>query len=102
FRFRCRQSKSRHVLQYTLRIAEPSTGRRWDQPVTGGLYADESKAERRGQEMQAKDPRRGIPSEWLTFEPVSIVPGLRMLVSDFPYDRSLRTLAPPLDAMRSD
>ncbi len=66
FRFRCRQSKSRHVLQYNLQLADPSTGRRWNQPVTGVLYADESKAERRWQEMQAKDPRRGIPSEWLT------------------------------------
>ena len=102
FRFRCRQSKSRHVLQYTLRIAEPSTGRRWDQPVTGVLYADESKAERRWQEMQAKDPRRGIPSEWLTFEPVSIVPGLRMLVQIFPYDRRLRTLGPMIGAVGRD
>src|SRR5437879_1490037 len=101
FRFRCRQSKSRHVLQYNLRIADPSTGRRWNQPVTGVLYADESKAERRWREMQAKDPRRGIPSEWLTFEPVSILPGLRMLVQIFPYDRRLRTLGPVMgDATR--
>jgi len=102
FRFRCRQSKSRHVLQYTLRVADPSTGRRWDQPVTGVLYADESKAERRWQEMQANDPRRGIPSEWLTFEPVSIVPGLRMLVQIFPYDRRLRTLGPMMGAAGRD
>ncbi len=101
FRFRCRQSKSRHVLQYNLQLADPSTGRRWNQPVTGVLYADESKAERRWQEMQAKDPRRGIPSEWLTFEPVSILPGLRMLVQIFPYDRRLRTLGPVMgDAAR--
>ena len=102
FRFRCRQSKSRHVLQYTLRVADPLTGRRWDQPVTGVLYADESKAERRWQEMHAKDPRGGIPSEWLTFEPVSIVPGLRMLVQIFPYDRRLRTLGPVMGAAGRD
>jgi streptomycin 6-kinase len=101
FRFRCRQSKSRHVLQYTLRIADPSTGRRWDQSVTGILYADERKAERRWQEMQAKDPTRGIPSEWLTFEPVDIIPSLGMLVQIFPYDRRLRTLGPVMgDAAR--
>src|SRR5438309_6652383 len=68
---------------------------------TGVLYADESKAERRWREMQAKDPRRGIPSEWLTFEPVSILPGLRMLVQIFPFDRRLRTLGPVMgDATR--
>src|SRR5438067_1462407 len=52
--------------------------------------------------MQAKDPRRGIPSEWLTFEPVSIVPGLRMLVQIFPYDRRLRTLGPMIGAVGRD
>lgn len=94
FRFRCRQSKSRCVLQYTLRIADPSTGRRWDQSVTGLLYADKRKAERRWHEMQATDPRRGIPKEWLAFEPVSIISGLGMLVQIFPFDRRLRNLGP--------
>ena len=43
-RFRCRQSGSRCVLQYTLRIVDPSTGRRWDQWATGLLYAREGEA----------------------------------------------------------
>ncbi len=34
-RFRCRQSTARCVLQYTLRLLEPGTGRRWEQGVTG-------------------------------------------------------------------
>src|SRR5205809_6022685 len=52
FRFRRRQSKSRHVLQYTLRIAGPATGRRWAQPVTGVLHADALKSEPPWEAMQ--------------------------------------------------
>src|SRR5207253_6845881 len=91
FRFRCRQSGSRHVLQYTLRVAEPSTGRRWDQWVTGLLYAD-GEATRRWEEMKAEIPERRIPKSCLTFEPVSFIPSLQMLVEVYPYDRKLRTL----------
>ncbi|TMF06724.1 MAG: hypothetical protein E6I41_11890 [Chloroflexi bacterium] len=91
FRFRCRQSGSRHVLQYTLRVAEPSTGRRWDQWVTGVLYAD-GEASRRWEEMKAEVPERRIPKSCLTFEPVGFIPSLQMLVEVYPYDRKLRTL----------
>jgi len=91
FRFRCRQSGSRHVLQYTLRVAEPSTGRRWDQWVTGVLYAD-GEASRRWEEMKAEVPERRIPKSCLTFEPVAFIPSLQMLVEVYPYDRKLRTL----------
>src|SRR2546427_2880766 len=91
FRFRCRQSGSRHVLQYTLRVAEPSTGRRWDQWVTGVLYADGA-ASKRWKEMKAEVPERRIPKSCLTFDPVSFIPSLQMLVEVYPYDRKLRTL----------
>src|SRR5207247_2183924 len=40
-RFRCRQSTARCVLQYTLRLLEPGTGRRWEQGVTGLVYAQQ-------------------------------------------------------------
>ncbi len=93
FRFRCRQSISRCVLQYTLRILEPSTGRRWDQWVTGLVYAQAGEAERLWREMQAADPRQEIPESWLTFEPVNFIPDLHMLVQVFPYDRKLRNLS---------
>jgi hypothetical protein len=89
FRFRCRQSTSRCVLQYTLRIVEPGTGRRWHQWVTGLVYARKGEAERLWQEMQALDPRQGIPERWLTFEPVDFIPDLQMVVQLFPYDRKL-------------
>src|SRR5712691_7821719 len=84
-RFRCRQSTSRCVLQYTLRVTEPGTGRTWDQWVTGFVYAREGEAEQLWREMQAADPRREIPESWLTFEPVSFIPDLQMLVQVFPY-----------------
>src|SRR5437867_1555363 len=92
FRFRCRQAIPRCVLQYTLRISEPSTGRRRDLWVTGILYAEEGEAERLWKESKAQDPGQEIPEEWRTFEPVSFIPELGMLVEVFPFDQILRNL----------
>jgi len=91
-RFRCRQSTARCVLQYTLRLLEPGTGRRWEQGVTGLVYAEQGAAERLWREMQAADPCQGIPADWLTFRPVGFIPDLEMVVQLFPYDRKLRNL----------
>jgi len=94
FRFRCRQSTSRCVLQYTLRLVERVAGeeRRWEQSVTGVVYARAGEAERLWRESLAGDPRREIPQPWLVFEPVGFIPELAMLVEVFPYDRKLRDL----------
>ena len=92
FRFRCRQSSSRCVLQYTLRVLEPGAGRQWDQWVTGLVFARPGEAQRLCQEMQAADPLREIPQDWLAFEPVDFIPELQMLVQVFPYDRKLPNL----------
>lgn len=92
FRFRCRQSTSRCVLQYTLRLLDPGSGRRWNQWVTGLLYARDGDAERLWRDMCADDPRRDIPDPWLTFEPVDFIRDLNMVVQVFPYDRRLRSL----------
>lgn len=92
-RFRCRQSSSRCVLQYQLRIADPSTGREWTQWVTGLVYAPRGEAARLWREMADSDPRREIPPEWLTFEPVGFIPDLQMVVEVFPFDRRLDNLA---------
>src|SRR5205823_1980337 len=91
-RFRCRQSTARCVLQYTLRLLEPGTGRRWEQGVTGLVYAEQGAAERLWREMQAADPCQEIPADWLTFRPVGFIPDLDMVVQLFPYDRKLRNL----------
>jgi Ser/Thr protein kinase RdoA (MazF antagonist) len=94
FRFRCRQATSRYVLQYTLRLVErtPGAERRWQQSVTGVIYAREGEAERQWQEGRAAEPDREIPLPWLAFEPVGFIPELAMLVELFPYDRKLRHL----------
>ena len=102
FRFRYRQSTSRCVLQYTLRVVEPGTGRQWDQWVTGLVYAETGEAERLWRELRVEDPHRDIPESWLTFEPVQFIPELRMLVEVFPYDRRLRNLGPVLRGALSD
>ena len=93
FRFRCRQSGgSRCVLQYTLHLVDPGTGRTRDQWVTGVIYTRGGEAERLWREMRATDPRSEIPEEWQTFEPVDFIPDLDMLVQVFPCDRKLRQL----------
>ena len=93
FRFRCRQSTSRCVLQYTLRVADPDSGRRWEQWATGLLYAQAGEAERLWRELVDGDPRRGVPEPWLTFEPVGFIPDLQMVVEIFPFDRKLPNLS---------
>ena len=89
-RVRYRQN-SRCVLQYTLRIVEPRTGRERSQWVTGLIYA-QNRAKRIWKKLRAADPGRDFPEASRTFEPVSFIPDLRMLVQVFPYDRRLPTL----------
>src|SRR3989442_5007334 len=64
-RFRCRQSTARCVLQYTLRLLEPGTGRRWEQGVTGLVYAQQGAAERLWREAPATQPPPWVPRERL-------------------------------------
>jgi hypothetical protein len=90
-RLRYRQD-SRRFLLYTLRLVEPDTGRERDVQVTGIIYAQKDKAEQAWRKLKATDPQQEIPDGWLTFEPVSFVPELGMLVQVFPYDRRLPTL----------
>ena len=92
FRFRCRQSETRCVLQYTLRLKEPGTGRRWDQWVTGLIYAEPGEAERMWRKLREGEPGPEIPEPWGALEPVGFVPGLDMVVEVFPYDRRLPQL----------
>src|SRR5215217_8520584 len=90
-RLRYRQD-SRCFLQYALRLFEPDTGRERDVQVTGLLYAEKDRAEQAWRKLRATDPRQEIPDAWLTFEPVSFVPELAMLVQVFPYDHRLPSL----------
>jgi hypothetical protein len=90
-RLRYRQD-ARCFLLYTLRLVEQDTGRERDVQVTGIIYAEKNKAEQALRKLQATDLRQEIPDAWLTFEPVSFVPELEMLVQVFPYDRRLPSL----------
>ena len=102
FRFRCRQSTSRCVLQYTLRVAEPGSGRQWDQWVTGLIYAEPGEAERVWREMREASAADEIPEGLRSFEPVSYIPELDMVVEVFPFDRRLPQLGRALSAISRD
>jgi Phosphotransferase enzyme family len=90
-RLRYRQD-SRCFLLYTLRLLEPDTGLEREVQVTGIIYAQKDKAEQSWRKLKATDPQQEIPDGWLTFEPVSFVPELDMLVQVFPYDYRLPAL----------
>lgn len=90
-RVRYRRAGPRCVLQYTLHIVETETGRERSQWVTGVIYAKD-RSDRIWQKLRAADPVQEFPGVFLTFEPVSFIPDLRMLVQVFPYDRRLPTL----------
>ena len=101
-RFRCRQSRKRCVLQYSLRVVEASSGRQWDQWVTGVVYARPGQAERLWRSLQEADAGRNVPEQWQTFEPLDFFPDLQMLVEVFPFDRRLPTLCSVMgEALRS-
>jgi len=91
-RFRCRQSSSRYVLQYSLRLVEQSSGRHCSPWVTVVGHATPGRAEALWTELRAAGSWRRIPEALLTFEPLSFIPDLRMLVEVFPYDSRLPTL----------
>jgi Phosphotransferase enzyme family len=79
---------ARCVLQYTLRLVEPDTGRERNQWVTGVIDAA-GRAERAWQRLRAVDPAQGVSEAFPTFEPFCFIPTLKMLVQVFPYDRRL-------------
>src|SRR5438045_8260910 len=74
FRFRCRQSTTRCVLQYTLRVVDPASGRRWEQWVTGVVYAGAGEAERMWRELRAAGPGAEGLGPWVPVEPGSFRP----------------------------
>ena len=70
FRFRCRQATSRCVLQYTLRLFEPGTGREWDHWATGLIFAGPGSARRAWLNLRAAPSIGEIPPSWRCFEPM--------------------------------
>lgn len=107
----CRLSRIRHreaercILQYALRVSEPGTSSERTLLVSGSMYAEQGKAERIWLKLRATDPVAEIPESMRTFEPVSFIPELDMLVQIFPYDRRLpglrRLAAGPPPALES-
>ncbi len=81
----------RCLLQYSVRLVDPATGRERSQWVTGALFTD-GRAERAFRQLRAGGPERRIPEALRTFEPVDYVPEADMLIQVFPYDRRLPTL----------
>ena len=93
---------ARCVVQYTLRLAEPETGREWSRWVSGALYAD-GRTRRIWEKLQrTESEQRGVSDSSPAFTPFSYIPDLDMLVQVFPYDHrfpALRLLmsGPPPD-----
>jgi len=90
WRFRYRPG-TRCILQYTLRLVEPATGREQSQWVTGLIYGEE-RAGRSARKFRAAEAGSEVPETFRTFAPVSFIPDLKMMVQVYPYDRRLPTL----------
>jgi hypothetical protein len=90
-RIRRNVQSDRCILQYNLRLVDSATGREQIQWVTGVIYAKD-RAEHVWQRLIAADPHQGISVNYKTFEPVSFIPELKMLVQLFPFDRRLPAL----------
>ena len=82
---------ARCTLQYSLRLVEPRTGCKRNQWVTGVIYA-EDRSRQIWKKLRAADPGQQIPEAFQTFEPVSFIPDLNMVVQVFPYDRRIPAL----------
>src|SRR5215216_459324 len=93
---------ARCVVQYTLRIAEPETGREWSQWVSGVWYAN-GRTRRIWEKLRrTESEQRGVSNSSPVFAPFSYLPNLDMLMQVFPYDHrfpALRLLmsGPPPD-----
>jgi hypothetical protein len=81
------------LLQYNLRLVEAETGQELYQWVTG-VIGPGNFAEQMWRAHQTSDRKSEISSAFQTFEPVSFIPKLGMLVRVFPHD--LRLLSVPL------
>src|SRR5207253_3370994 len=65
-RFRCRQSTSRCVLQYSLRVIDRGTGGAFDRWVTGVVYSRPGEAERQWRGVGGTEAEGSVPSQWIT------------------------------------
>jgi hypothetical protein len=82
---------TRCMLQYTLRLVEPTTRRERSQLVTGTIYAG-GRARKIWEELRRSDLGSEISGASPTFVPFFYISDLDMLVQVFPYDRRLPTL----------
>src|SRR5919109_1838733 len=73
-RFRCRQSTTRCVLQYSLRVVDRTTERAFDQWVTGMVYTRRGEAERLWRGDEATPPQRLVSPCLVSSQPAPRFP----------------------------
>jgi hypothetical protein len=87
-----RQSQGRLLLQYMVRLAEPASGRAWDQRVTGVSYG-EDRTDRLVKRLLASGAAATQPVGEPALLPLAYVPELDLMLQVFPYDHHLPALA---------
>lgn len=83
---------ARCILQYNLRLIDSETGGERVQWATGVIYPSD-RAHHIWKKLGKADPKPEISGAFQTFEPVSFIPELKMLVQLFPHDHRLPALA---------
>ena len=91
-RFRCHPSGSRSILQYALRLIESGNGRHCNLWVSCTRHHELGRTEQLWIELKTDEAWKEIPETLLTFEPLSFISELQMLVEVFPCDRRLPNL----------
>jgi hypothetical protein len=86
------QATHRYKLQYTLRLAEPDTGREWSQLVSGIIYAG-GRTRQVWNQLQGSNLIPNPPYPSPTLAAFHYISGLDMLVQVFPYDHRLPALS---------
>jgi hypothetical protein len=87
-----RQSQGRLLLQYVVRLAEPASGRTWEQRVTGVSYG-EDRTNRLVKRLLARGAAATKPVGEPALIPLAYVPELDLMLQVFPYDHHLPGLA---------
>ena len=88
-----RQSQGRLLLQYVVRLAEPASGRTWDQREPAASPYGEDRTDRLVKQLLARGAAATKPIGEPALLPLAYVPELDLMLQVFPYDHQLPALA---------
>ena len=86
------RAAGRAILQWSVRLADPATGRAWDRVVTGVAYGG-GRTRRVWERLRRAAPAPAAVGDAPPLAPFAYVPELDLLLQVFPHDHGLPALA---------